>query len=83
MIDDEQTIKFYGTDWCSDCRRSFFYLKRKGIPFEYINIDNDSEGEALVIQLNHGNRSVPTIIFPDGSMLVEPSTEELAAKFSS
>ncbi len=82
MSDEPGKIIFYGTEWCSDCRRAFFYLKRKGIPFDYINIDQDAEGEAFVLQTNHGVRSVPTILFSDGTILVEPSTEELDAKFS-
>lgn len=73
-------IKFYATEWCSDCRRALFYLKRNEIPYDYINIDQDLDGEAWVIKTNHGNRSVPTILFPDGSILVEPSNEELAKK---
>lgn len=80
MTDSTAKITFYGTEWCSDCRRSFFFLKRKGIPVNYINIDQDAEGEAFVKQHNHGNRSVPTIVFEDGSVLVEPSNEELTEK---
>jgi mycoredoxin len=80
MSDELGILKFYATEWCSDCRRALHYLKKNEIPFEYINIDQDPEGEAWVIKTNHGNRSVPTILFPDGSILVEPSNEELAEK---
>jgi mycoredoxin len=80
MGEESGKIKFYATEWCSDCRRALFYLKRNEIPFDYINIDQDPKAEAWVIQVNHGNRSVPTILFPDGSILVEPSNEELTNK---
>ncbi len=50
------------------------------IDYEYINIDRNPEGEKLVKQINKGFRSVPTIIFPDGSIIVEPTNEELKSK---
>ncbi|GAB4503707.1 MAG: mycoredoxin [Anaerolineales bacterium] len=75
-------IVMYSVDWCPDCRRARFFFKRKNIPVLDINIDQDKEAEAFVKQLNNGNRSVPTIIFPDGTRLVEPSEAELAAKFN-
>ena len=53
-----------------------------GVSYEYINIEEDDEAAAYVMKINRGMRSVPTIVFPDGSILVEPSPRELAAKFS-
>jgi mycoredoxin len=47
-----------------------------------VDVNTDKKAETFVKELNHGNRSVPTIILPDGSMMVEPSTSELEAKFS-
>lgn len=52
------------------------------IPYKYINIAEDENAAAYVVRVNRGMRSVPTIVFPDGSILVEPSVRELAAKFS-
>ena len=80
MSGEQGKITFYGTEWCSDCRRAFFFLKRKHIPFQYVNIDEDKGGESIVKTLNHGNRSVPTIVFPDGSFLTEPSDQQLTEK---
>ena len=82
MSEDNSKIKFYATQWCGDCRRAFFYFKRKGIPIDYIDIDESPDGETFVKSVNNGNRSVPTIIFPDGSMLVEPSTQAIEEKLS-
>jgi mycoredoxin len=75
-------IVMYTTEWCPDCRRAIFFFKRKGI--EYLNVDvkADKKAEAFVKELNNGNRSVPTIIFPNGSMMVEPSSSELEERFS-
>lgn len=73
-------ITVYGTDWCGDCRRVRSFMDSKNIPYQFINIDYDKEGEKFVIETNHGMRSVPTIVFDDGAILVEPSTRTLAEK---
>ena len=75
-------IVMYSVEWCPDCRRAKFFFKRKKIDVLEVDVNSDKKAEAFVKELNHGNRSVPTIILPDGSMMVEPSTEELEAKFS-
>ena len=75
-------IVMYSAEWCPDCRRAKFFMKRNKISFREIDVNSDKKAEAFVKELNNGNRSVPTIIFPDGSMMVEPSTEELEEKFS-
>jgi len=80
MIYMNEKMIVYGTAWCGDTRRAIKILDEYKIDYEYINIDRDSEGEALVKQINKGFRSVPTIIFPDGSIIVEPSNDELKSK---
>lgn len=70
----------YGTAWCGDTRRAIKILDECQIDYEYINIDRNPEGEVLVKEINKGFRSVPTIIFPDGSIIVEPTNEELKSK---
>ncbi len=74
------SITFYGTHWCPDCRRSRQFLGEHKIPYRWVDIEQDKEGEQVVIQANNGKRITPTIIFEDGSQLVEPSNAELAAK---
>lgn len=76
----QQTIRMYSTSWCGDCRRSKRFLETHQVPFEEINIEEDPQAAQIVLALNHGIRSVPTIIFPDGSVLVEPSNLALASK---
>ena len=73
-------IVVYGTRWCGDCYRARSFLDRHAIPYDWIDIDLDRAGEGLVLKINHGMRSVPTILFEDGSILVEPSTQALAQK---
>jgi thioredoxin reductase (NADPH) len=76
----EKPLIVYGTPWCPDCRRSKQFLGEHRIAYDYIDIDQDPAAQAEVERLNRGNRSVPTIVFPDGSILVEPSNEVLAQK---
>lgn len=78
----DTTIIVYGTKWCGDCRRARRFLQNHQIDYEWVNIDQDREAEAYVRKVNHGNRSVPTILFPDGSILVEPSNLQLAKKLN-
>lgn len=81
MDTSTETIKIYGTTWCGDCRRAKAFFDKNQIPYAWIDIDRDPAARQLVEQLNHGNRSVPTILFPDGSILVEPRESQLVAKF--
>ena len=78
LTDSEITV--YGTQWCPDVRRSTWFLKQQGISFRWVDIDQDGGGREFVEQVNNGSRSVPTILFADGSTLVEPSNSELASK---
>ena len=76
----EPTITLYGAHWCPDCRRSKQFLGEHQIPYHWIDIEQDAEAEARVIEMNDGKRIIPTIVFADGSRLVEPSNAELATK---
>ena len=80
MEDTIQKIKLFATTWCFMSRSTKAFLDRHQVVYEYVDIDTDKAGEAFVIQTNHGNRSVPTLLFPDGSTLTEPSLQELAKK---
>ncbi|NWF64363.1 MAG: FAD-dependent oxidoreductase [Chloroflexi bacterium] len=73
-------ITVYGAYWCPDCRRSKQFLGEHQIPYKWVDIEQDKAGEAYVLQKNDGKRIIPTIEFEDGSILVEPSNAELAAK---
>jgi mycoredoxin len=79
----EARITLYGTSWCSDCRRALRVLDQHQITYQYINIERDDAARRYVEQVNDGNQSVPTIVFPDGSIMVEPSSSALAQKLAS
>lgn len=77
---NNSNIVVYGVDWCGDCHRTRRLLDRNNITYDWINIDKNIKGEEFVLKNNNGIRSVPTIVFPDGSILVEPSNGQLANK---
>ncbi len=80
MIDDQASILFYCTSWCPDCRRARNVLDQNHIPYLVLDIEKDPEAKKMVERMNAGMRSVPTLVFPDGSILVEPSTRVLQQK---
>ncbi|MDQ6659810.1 MAG: glutaredoxin-like protein, partial [Chloroflexota bacterium] len=68
----QEKIKMYATTWCGDCRMAKRWFDNHDIAYDYINIENDDKAAEYVKQVNGGMQSVPTIVFPDGSVLVEP-----------
>ena len=72
-------LKVYGTTWCGDCIMAKRLLDRLNVPYEWIDISGDADAIAYVESINGGYRSVPTILFPNGSTLTEPSGRELTA----
>ncbi len=73
-------ITVYGAPWCPDCRRAKAFLSSHKVAFDWVDIDEDPAGLAKVRELQSGGQTIPTIVFPDGSLLLEPSDEELASK---
>lgn len=73
-------ITVYGTAWCPDCKRAKKFFGEQRIPYEYVDIEQEPEAMAYVEKVNDGRHIIPTIVFPDGSVLMEPSNAELAQK---
>ncbi|KPV51792.1 hypothetical protein SE17_19210 [Kouleothrix aurantiaca] len=73
-------LTVYGATWCSDCKRAKKFLGEQRVHYNWVDVEQDAEGLALVERANNGKRIIPTIVFDDGSMLIEPSNAELAAK---
>ena len=73
-------IIVYGAPWCPDCRRSKQFLGEMRVPYEWIDIGQDEAAAKVVREKNNGKQMIPTIVFPDGSFVVEPSNAELAQK---
>jgi len=76
----QEPIVVYSTEWCPDCERSKRFLSEQRVPYTSIDIEADPEAAKRVEELNRGRQKIPTIVFADGSTLVEPSNAELAAK---
>lgn len=76
-------ITMYGADWCGDCRRSKRFLDTNSVSYNYIDVETDTSASDKVIEINEGMRSIPVIVFPDGTHLTEPSDSALKAKLES
>lgn len=76
----KKKIQFYGAMWCGDCRRSKYFLDENKIKYDFHNTDENQKAAEFVEKKNNGMRSIPTIILPDGSILVEPTNSQLAEK---
>ena len=72
----------YSTAWCGDCVVARRVLDHEKVDFVEVDVDHDREAAEWVRLVNHGRRSVPTILFPDGSTLTEPSAVELRRKLA-
>lgn len=74
-------VTVYGADWCGDTRRTLRELDSAGVNYDYIDIDDDSDGEQKVIEFNRGKRRIPLIEIADANAeparLSVPSTSEL------
>jgi mycoredoxin len=75
-----KTTVVYTKSWCPDCRRARRVIMDFKHPFFEIDISGDDQAREFIRQINHGNESVPTIIFPDGTILVEPKNAALVEK---
>jgi thioredoxin reductase (NADPH) len=75
-----EEILVYGASWCPDCRRAKKFLADQRVPYSWHDIDGDPAGAQVVQDRNDGKNIIPTIVFPDGSHLAEPTNEELAQK---
>jgi mycoredoxin len=70
----------YSTVWCGYCKRLKTMLKSEGIAFTEVDIEHDPEAAQFVMSVNGGNQTVPTLKFPDGSALTNPSLKDVKAK---
>jgi mycoredoxin len=67
----------YTTSWCGYCVRLKKLMQREGIEWAEVNIETDDGAADLVMKANGGNRTVPTLVFADGSALTNPSIEQV------
>jgi mycoredoxin len=73
-------VTMYTTSWCGYCVRLKKLMQREGIEFAEVDIENDAAAADLVTQANGGNRTVPTLIFADGSALTNPTIDQVKSQ---
>jgi mycoredoxin len=76
------TVTMYSTTWCGYCRRLKSQMDREGIGYTEVNIEDVPDAAEFVMQVNGGNQTVPTVLFPDGSAATNPSLAEVRARLS-
>jgi mycoredoxin len=75
-------LTMYTTDWCGYCVRLKTGLEREGIAYDEVNIERVPDAAEVVMKVNGGNRTVPTVVFPDGTALTNPSLRDVKAKLA-
>ena len=82
MSEGQRMLTMYTTTWCGYCVRLKTMLDREGIPFQEVNIERDEAAADLVMKVNNGNQTVPTVLFADGTAMTNPSLSEVKAKLA-
>ncbi len=77
-----RSLTMYSTPWCGYCHRLKGQLHREGISFQEIDIEQHPDSAATVERVNNGNQTVPTLLFPDGTALTNPSVAQIKEKLS-
>jgi mycoredoxin len=73
-------VTMYTTQWCGYCVRLKKLMQRDGIEFAEVDIENDEQAADLVMKANGGNRTVPTLLFADGTAMTNPSIDQVRAQ---
>jgi mycoredoxin len=76
-------VTMYSTQWCGYCHRLKSQLDREGISYQVVDIEQVPDAAFVVEQVNNGNQTVPTLVYPDGSAQTNPSVDEVKAKLAS
>jgi len=77
---DQLGVTVYGTTWCGDCSRAKTVLDAHGVAYKWVDVGVDMAALDFIRQIQDGGETVPTILFKDGSILIEPSNEQLNRK---
>ena len=76
------SFTMYTTEWCGYCKRLKNQLNEIGIHFDEINIEEVPGTAEIVEKVNGGNRTVPTLVFTDGTAMTNPSAKQVQEKLS-
>jgi mycoredoxin len=78
----DAAVTMFTTQWCGYCVRLKKMMQREGIDFAEVDIENDAAAADLVMQANGGNRTVPTLVFADGTALTNPSIDQVKSQLN-
>lgn len=76
------SVTMYSTPWCGYCHRLKGQMDREGIPYEVVDIEQHPEAAAFVESVNHGNQTVPTLVYADGTAQTNPSVFQVKEKLA-
>jgi mycoredoxin len=75
-------LTVYSTQWCGYCHRLMRQLDREDVGYRVVDIEHDPTAADFVMSINGGNQTVPTVLFPDGTALTNPSLAEVKARLA-
>lgn len=78
----KHVMTIYSTEWCGYCHRLMRQLDGQGVSYEVINIENEPGAADYVMSVNGGTQTVPTVVFPDGTALTNPSLAQVLDQLS-
>ena len=78
----EAGLTIYSTEWCGYCHRLMRQLDREGVDYTVVDIEHDAAAAAYVQGVNGGNQTVPTVQFPDGTAMTNPTLPQVLTKLS-
>lgn len=76
------TVTMFSTTWCGYCRRLKSQLDSAGIGYTEVDVEQEPTAEAFVIAANGGDRTVPTVLFPDGTTATNPSLADVRTRLA-
>lgn len=82
MTASPAAVTMYSTTWCGYCLRLKRLMQNEGIQYAEVDIETDEQAAELVMQANGGNRTVPTLVFADGTALTNPSLDQVKAQLT-
>jgi len=83
MSSPEASVTMYSTPWCGYCKRLKAQMGRESIRYVEVDIEQDPAAAKLVMSVNGGNQTVPTLVFADGTALTNPSLAQVKEKLAS
>lgn len=83
-MNDAKDIRLvmYSTPWCGYCHRLKGQMDRAGIAYDVVDIEQDPSAAEIVMAVNNGNQTVPTLIYSDGTAQTNPSLKQVEEKLA-